>query len=619
MRIDYNNGYYVGDVDCDAKPHGKGIYYYANGDKYEGEFANGLRHGNGIYYFFDNGEKYEGEFKNAKYHGIGTFYFADGTKYEGEFANGLRHGTGTKHCTDGKKYEGKWVNDQLVEENKNYAVSWDGKHMCWISTKDHLPITRKLDDDAESKFEVSEPVLVSMDGNRVMFGYFEETNEGITYFVNISPNNDEYDRCKYKLDDISHWTSLPEPSKLDIKEFYIKNGLLIKYGGIGGNVIIPDTVTAIADAAFWNCTSLTSVTIPDSVTSIGKRAFDNCTSLKSIIIPTGVAFIGERAFYHCSSLENIEIPNSVTSIGTWAFTSCDSLTTFTIPSSVTEIKDFTFFGCESLANIRIPDSVSIIGQSAFFACHSLSSITIPDSVKVIGGSAFSACDNLTSITLSNSLEIIGEYAFGGCESLISVNIPNSVSRIENMAFAFCSSLTNVTIPNSVISIGARVFKNCSSLRTAIIPDSVTSMGEDVFEGCTEINKYIFISYSTKNQDYAESMRYLLKKEGIKTWMAPYDIPAGSEYADILNDAIDDCTCVLLLLSKESQSSPHVKSEIRTAFDAGKHIFTMHVDESQITSAFKYYLGNQQIVAVKSMNENDPDVQKVLSDITDYIR
>ena len=58
----------------------------------------------------------------------------------------------------------------------------------------------------------------------------------------------------------------------------------------------------IADDAFYNCASLTSVIIPDSVTSIGEGAFISCTSLISITIPDSVIDIGYNAFYNCSSL-----------------------------------------------------------------------------------------------------------------------------------------------------------------------------------------------------------------------------------------------------------------------------------------------------------------------------
>lgn len=42
-------------------------------------------------------------------------------------------------------------------------------------------------------------------------------------------------------------------------DFVIKNGVLTKYKGSGGNVVIPNGVTYIEDNAFYHCTSLTSV------------------------------------------------------------------------------------------------------------------------------------------------------------------------------------------------------------------------------------------------------------------------------------------------------------------------------------------------------------------------
>jgi hypothetical protein len=46
--------------------------------------------------------------------------------------------------------------------------------------------------------------------------------------------------------------------------------------------MIGGSVTIIGEFAFYNCTSLTSVTIPNSVTSIGYGAFASCISLTSV-------------------------------------------------------------------------------------------------------------------------------------------------------------------------------------------------------------------------------------------------------------------------------------------------------------------------------------------------
>ena len=63
-------------------------------------------------------------------------------------------------------------------------------------------------------------------------------------------------------------------------DFEIENGVLVKYTGAGGDVVIPDGVTSIGDSAFDRCRSLTSIIIPNSVTSIGNGAFSGCQNIK---------------------------------------------------------------------------------------------------------------------------------------------------------------------------------------------------------------------------------------------------------------------------------------------------------------------------------------------------
>ena len=209
-------------------------------------------------------------------------------------------------------------------------------------------------------------------------------------------------------------------------------------------IVIEDGVTSIGDAAFYNCTSLTSITIPDSVTSIGASAFFYCTSLTSITIPDSVTSIGASAFFYCTSLTNITLSNNITNIGNDAFYSCSSLTSITIPSSVTNIEDFTFYGCWNLTSITIPDSITSIGRSAFRDCSSLTSITIPDSVTSIGDSAFYDCSSLTSITIPDSVTSIGNYAFDNCKNLktISLSCKSTLKRSDFGNKADLVSYTN---------------------------------------------------------------------------------------------------------------------------------------------------------------------------------
>ena len=57
------------------------------------------------------------------------------------------------------------------------------------------------------------------------------------------------------------------------------------------------------------------------------------------------------------------------------------------------------------------------------------------------------------------------------------------------------------------------------------------------------NPYVFISYSTKNQAVADSMRNMFIDDGVENWMAPYDIPAGFKYAHVIDEAVKNCECV----------------------------------------------------------------------------
>ena len=78
-----------------------------------------------------------------------------------------------------------------------------------------------------------------------------------------------------------------------------------------------------------------------------------------------VTEIGDRAFYDCSSLTSISIPPSVTEIRNNAFMNCSSLTSITIPNSVTEIRGWAFSGCSSLTEVRIPEGC-YVDESAFY-------------------------------------------------------------------------------------------------------------------------------------------------------------------------------------------------------------------------------------------------------------
>ena len=118
------------------------------------------------------------------------------------------------------------------------------------------------------------------------------------------------------------------------------------------------------------------------------------------IIPDGVTTVRSAAFYQSQELTDVYIPDSVTKIGTDAFRSCTGLTKVTIPHTVSKIEFDTFENCTSLSSVTIPDGLTFISANAFLGCTSLKSLILPVSVNNISDGAFAGCNNLTIKSLT---------------------------------------------------------------------------------------------------------------------------------------------------------------------------------------------------------------------------
>ena len=83
-------------------------------------------------------------------------------------------------------------------------------------------------------------------------------------------------------------------------DFTIENGVLKKYNGSGGYVVVPDGVKTIDERAFYNNLTITGVRLPDSVMQIKSFAFYACANLKEATLPSDLRTIGTSAFYECN-------------------------------------------------------------------------------------------------------------------------------------------------------------------------------------------------------------------------------------------------------------------------------------------------------------------------------
>lgn len=163
----------------------------------------------------------------------------------------------------------------------------------------------------------------------------------------------------------------------------------------GGRLATLDLSEAkiVSGGEFYFSPWWTSDIVYTSKDVLGAYAFYQCTSLVSLTLPKSITEIGARAFQECSNLANVAIPDSVTSIGMLAFWGCSGLTGITIPSSVTSIGSSAFYGCSGLTSLSFPSGITSIGSSAFLGCSGLTSIYVyAEKMPKLGTNMFDDCD-----------------------------------------------------------------------------------------------------------------------------------------------------------------------------------------------------------------------------------
>lgn len=211
-------------------------------------------------------------------------------------------------------------------------------------------------------------------------------------------------------------------------------------GSVVTNLVIPNTVTSIANYTFYGCSGLASVTIPSSITSIGVDAFYGCNGLVTVNFPDTSALINWCNVSLGNYTSNPIYYSHQISIND------EIITNLILPNSVTTIRKNVFRGCSGLASVSLPNTVVSIEDSAFFGCSGLSSFTIPNSVSSINKATFNGCSGLSSVFLGGGLTSLHVSSFANCTSLDTVyslaNWPPSIVGGTNSRFGSCGHLVS---------------------------------------------------------------------------------------------------------------------------------------------------------------------------------
>jgi TolB-like protein len=114
----------------------------------------------------------------------------------------------------------------------------------------------------------------------------------------------------------------------------------------------------------------------------------------------------------------------------------------------------------------------------------------------------------------------------------------------------------------------------------------------VAEGDAE-EQDVFISYASPDSARAESVCEALEQAGVACWIAPRDVTPGTFYADEIVHAIDAAKAIVLILSHNAATSPHVLREVERAISKRHPVVSLRIDQARLPAGLAYFLNTSQ--------------------------
>ena len=106
-------------------------------------------------------------------------------------------------------------------------------------------------------------------------------------------------------------------------------------------------------------------------------------------------------------------------------------------------------------------------------------------------------------------------------------------------------------------------------------------------------KDVFVSYSSQNKADAEKLCTLFEENGVDCWIAPRDILPGADFDVAILDGIDQCQAMVLILTRDANTSVFVRNEVNRAFSQGKPIITIRMEDIKPGRHLELYLARYQ--------------------------
>ncbi len=278
------------------------------------------------------------------------------------------------------------------------------------------------------------------------------------------------------------------------------------------SIAIPEGVITIAPEAFMGAAALKTVNIAASIQEIGEAAFANCTSLTTVKVAWATPLeVPDNTF------EGVDVANAILSVPTGVDNLYRQANVWKDFGTINTYKLFLTFADANVEAICLQN----------FDTNGDGKLTPEEAVAVKNiGDVFKGNTDIVSFQEFNEftgITAIPDSAFYGCSSLLSIKLPYRVATIGKSAFEGCSNV-DMTLSSNVKTIKEKAFYGCNAIKEMWISESVTEIGDGAFANCTSLKA---ISVSNKNQNYC-AVSYILFTKDSTTVVA---FPAGKDMSN----------------------------------------------------------------------------------------
>jgi len=309
--------------------------------------------------------------------------------------------------------------------------------------------------------------------------------------------------------------------------------------------------------------SITHCQIHPDTKFIHNQAFFECGKLENIVIPDAVISVGDAAFSRCNAVTDITIGKSVEKL----FSDDDELNGY-FPNlkGFWVSKDNPYYAGDEFGVLYDKSMTKVLQVPRALGGRYI----VPDSVEILNFELFYQFRNFTHLTLGKGVSVIRKMDVDQIPANLVIRVADGNKHFETdsagvlyertlyygrkLLFAPASLSGHYVIDGDVSGIGDGAFKYCDNLESVTIPKSVTKFGRLLFNLSGKLKTIHYAGTEaewqrkTKGSGGFEGVTVICRDTGETLATEPTNPPKDVGERDRINsDTIWVCTVGVLLL------------------------------------------------------------------------